>query len=118
MPGRDEEQKKGEGKGFAGLSSLVSDVDTRPPPAAKAEPAATAPSTERPAQQAPQPQQSQQHQTYQESAQPSSSESSGGKWALGIAAVIGALWLVGQSDKNATSPDPTYSPPRAVHCSR
>lgn len=111
MPGRDEEQKKGEGKGFAGLSSLVSDVDTRPPPAAKAEPAATAPSTERPTPQTAQPQPSQQHQTYQESAQPSSSESSGGKWALGIAAVIGALWLVGQSDKNATSPDPTYSPP-------
>lgn len=107
----EEEQKKGEGKGFAGLSSLVSDVDMTPPPAAKAEAAASAPSTERPAQQAPQPQQSQQHQTYQESAQPSSTGSSGGKWVLGTAAVIGALWFIVQSDKSPTSPTPAYSPP-------
>jgi hypothetical protein len=30
---------------------------------------------------------------------------------LGIAAVIGVLWLIGQSDKNTTSPAPAYSPP-------
>ena len=82
-----------------------------PPPAAKVEPAASAPSTERPAPQAPQPQQSQQNQTYQEPAQPSSSGSSGGKWVLGIAAVIGVLWLIGQSDKSPTSPTPAYPPP-------
>ncbi len=91
VTGGEEEQKRGEGKGFAGLSSLVSDVDTTPPPAAKTEPAASAPSTERPAQQAAQPQPSQQHQAYQEATQPSSSGSSGGKWVLGIAAVIGVL---------------------------
>lgn len=107
----EEEQKRGEAKGFAGLSSLVSDVDTTPPPAAKTEPAASAPSTERPAQQAAQPRPSQQHQAYQEVAQPSSSGSSGGKWVLGIAAVIGVLWLIGQSDKSPTSPAPAYSPP-------
>lgn len=111
MTGGEEEQKKGEGKGFAGLSSLVSDVDTTPPPAAKTEPAASAPSTERPAPQAAQPQPSQQHLTYQESAQPSSSGSSGGKWVLGIAAIIGVLWLIGQSDKSPTSPALAYSPP-------
>ena len=111
MTGREEEQKKGEGKGFAGLSSLVSEVDTTPPPAAKEEPAASAPSTERPAPQAAQPQPSQPHQTYQEPAQPSSSGTSGGKWVLGIAAVIGVLWLIGQSDKSPTSPAPAYSPP-------
>lgn len=111
MKGGEEEQKKGEGKGFAGLSSLVSDVDTTPLPAEITEPAASAPSTERPAPQADQPQPSQHHQTYQDSAQPSSSGSSGGKWALGVAAVIGVLWLIGQSGKGPTSPAPTYSPP-------
>lgn len=110
MTGREEEQKKGEGKGFAGLSSLVSDVDTTPPPAAKVEPAAAAPGAGRPAPQPAQPQPSQ-RQTYQEPAQPPSSGSSGGKWVLGIAAVIGVLWLIGQSDKSTTSPTPAYSPP-------
>lgn len=33
--------KKNESKGFAGLSSLVSDVDTSPPSAAKKEPIST-----------------------------------------------------------------------------
>ncbi len=111
MTGGEAEQKKGEGKGFAGLSSLVSDVDTTPPPAAKTEPAAPAPSSGPPAPQAAQQQSSQQNQTYQEPAQPSSSGSSGGKWVLGIAAVIGVLWLIGQSDKSSTSPVPAYSPP-------
>lgn len=107
----EEEQKKGEGKGFAGLSSLVSDVDTTPPPAAKKEPPAAALSAGRPASQPAQPQpQPSQRQTYQEPAQPSSG-SSGGKWVLGIAAVIGVLWLIGQSNKTTTSPAPAYSPP-------
>jgi len=110
VTGGEEEPKKGEGKGFAGLSSLVSDVDTTPPLAAKAELAAAAPGAGRPAPQSAQPQPSQ-RQTYQEPAQPLSSGSSGGKWVLGIAAVIGVLWLIGQSDKNTTSPAPTYSPP-------
>lgn len=112
MTGGREEHKKGEGKGFAGLSSLVSDVDTTPPPAPKTEPAVSAPSTERPTPQAAQPQPSQPHQSsYQEPAKSSSSGSSGGKWVLGIAAVIGVLWLIGQSDKSPTSPAPAYSPP-------
>lgn len=113
MTGGEEEQKKGEGKGFAGLSSLVSEVDTTPPPAPKKEePAASAPNAGRPAPQPAQPQsQPSQRQTYQEPAQPSSGGSSGGKWVLGIAAVIGVLWLIGQSDKSPTSSAPAYSPP-------
>ena len=110
MTGGEEEQKKGEGKGFAGLSSLVSDVDTTPPPAAKAEPAAAAPGAGRSAPQPAQPQPSH-RQTYQEPAQPPSSGSFGGKWVLGIAAVIGVLWLIGQSNKTTTPPAPAYSPP-------
>ena len=107
-----EEKNKGEDKGFAGLSSLVSDVDTTlPPPSPNKEPAAAAPSAGRPGSQPAQPQPSQ-RQTYQEPAQPSSGGSSGGKWVLGIAAVIGVLWLIGQSNKTTTSsPAPAYSPP-------
>lgn len=113
MTGGEEEPKKAEGKGFAGLSSLVSDVDTTPPaPAPKKEPAAAAPSAGHPSSQPAQPQpQPSQRQTYQEPAQPSFGGSSGGKWVLGIAAVMGVLWLIGQSDKNTTSPAPAYSPP-------
>lgn len=108
-----ENDKKEEGRGFAGLSSLVSDVDTTPPPAAKKEPAAAALSAPRPAPQPAQPQpqpQPSQRQTYQEPPQPSSG-SSGGKWVLGIAAVFGVLWLIGQADKPTTSSAPSYSPP-------
>ena len=109
--GEDDNNKKEQGKGFAGLSSLVSDVDTAPPPAAKKEPVGAATSAGRPASQPAQPQpQASERQTYQEPAQPSSG-SSGGKWVLGIAAVIGVLWLIGQSNKNTTSPAPAYTPP-------
>jgi len=109
----EENNKKNEGKGFAGLSSLLSDVDTTPPPPApKTESAGSTTSTERPASQTaqPQPQQPTQRQTYQEPQQPSSG-SSGGKWLLGIAAVVGLLWLIGQSNKPTSSPAPAYSPP-------
>ncbi|WP_222130027.1 peptidoglycan-binding domain-containing protein [Bordetella genomosp. 13] len=109
-----ENDKKEEGKGFAGLSSLVSDVDTTPLPAAKKEPAAAAPSAARPAPQSAQPQpQPSQRQTYQEPLPPSSG-SSGGKWVLGIAAVIGVLWLIGQFNKTTTPPAPAYSPPAST----
>lgn len=113
MTGGEEEPKKGEGKGFAGLSSLVSDVDTTPPPPApKKEPAAEASSAGRPAPQPAQPQPSQQRQTYQEPAQPPSGGSSAGKWVLGIAAVIGLFWLIGQSNNTSTtSSAPHYSQP-------
>ena len=113
MAAEEENNKKNEGKGFAGLSSLVSDVDTTPPPPApKTESAGSTTSTGRPAAQTaqPQPQQPTQRQTYQEPPQPSSG-SSGGKWILGIAAVVGLLWLIGQSNKPTSSPTPAYSPP-------
>ncbi|HQS64729.1 MAG TPA: hypothetical protein PLE48_14775 [Thiobacillus sp.] len=108
MTGGEEEPKKGEGKGFAGLSSLVSDVDTSspPPPVPKKEPAAAVPSAGRPGLQPaqPQPQPSQQRQTYQEPAQPPSGDSLGGKWLLGVVVVFGVLfWLFGLSNKNEDS---------------
>ncbi|WP_200873806.1 peptidoglycan-binding domain-containing protein [Bordetella bronchiseptica] len=115
MTGGEEEPKKGEGKGFAGLSSLVSEVDTTSMlPAPKKEPEAAAQSAGHAASQAsqPRPPRSQQRQTYQEPAQPSSGGSSGGKWVLGIVAVIGVVWLIGLPNKTTTtSPAPAYSPP-------
>lgn len=114
MAVEEDKNKKDERKGFAGLSSLVSDVGTSPPPSVKQEPASTSGASSSPpppTSQTAQPQPSQQHQTYHEPAQPPSSGSSGGKWALGIAAVIGVFWLIGQSDKSPSSPAPTYSPP-------
>ena len=109
----EEEQNNGEGKGFAGLASLVSDVDTALPPPDKKEPAGTSgtsTSNPRPTAHTAQPQpQSSQPQTYREPPQPPSG-SSGGKWVFGIAAVIGVLWLIGQSNNSTTAPAPTYTP--------
>jgi hypothetical protein len=111
-----QEQTKKEGKGFAGLSSLVSYVDTTPPPAEAMKPAAVR-GTGRPGMQVTQQQPSPRQQTYQETVQPASSGSSGGKWVLGIAAVIGVLWLVEQSGNSPTSHAPvsTFGTPRSSH---
>lgn len=124
---------KGEGKGFAGLSSLVSEVDAElPPPVEKAPSAsasasASASSAGRPTpspnaqsdRQAP-PQQ----QPYQ-APPPPTSGSPLAKWILGIAAVIGVLWLLNAPNKTTAVPgsgqtpvahdtSPTYSPPPTV----
>ncbi len=112
MAVEEDKDKKDESKGFSGLSSLVSDVDTSLPLAAKKEPTSTSGASSSPSPPAsetaePQPRQ---QQTYQEPPQPSSG-SSGGKWVIGIAAVIGVIWLIGQSNKPTTSSAPTYSSP-------
>ena len=100
--------KEGEGKGFAGLSSLVSDVDTTPPPEGACQPVGAA-ERRRPASQPAQPQpQPSQRQTYQRTRSRPPGGSSGGKWVLGIAAVIGLLWLIGQSTR--TTYGPAYEP--------
>lgn len=113
MTAGEEEQTKGAGKGFAGLSSLVSDVDTTPPPAAV--PAATEPrdrqatsaSAQREPEPAPEPTQ---YQTSEEPQQ-SSAESSPGLWIAGAAFVIGVIWLIGQTSEKSLAPPPVYSPP-------
>ncbi len=113
MAAEEENNKTNEGKGFAGLSSLVSDIDTTPPlPAPKSESVGSTTSTGRPAAQTaqPQPHQQPQRQTYQEPPQQSPG-SSGGKWLLGIAAVVGLLWLIDQPNKPKSSPTPAYSTP-------
>ena len=109
----EEEKKQEDGKGFAGLSSMVSDVDdvvegapkqsqkthSQPPPEQPAPKSTqqTQKTTTKPA-----------SQTYQTPAQPSGG-SSGGKWLIGIAVVIGLIWLANQSDNNRPSRS-TYSP--------
>jgi hypothetical protein len=113
VTGGAEEQKKGEGKGFAGLSSLVSDVDTTPHPAAKSEHAGLPPEvarktdrrTEKSTQFKPQPV----PEKYQTTSQPSSGLSVG-RWILGIAAAIGVFWLIGESNKTPSYPTAAYSP--------
>lgn len=114
MAAGEDDKKKEQGKGFAGLSSLVSDVDTTPPPAAKKTATGSTGTTSgasRPASQAALPEsQPAPPQPYKPPQQPGSSSSSG-KWWIGIAAVIGVLWLIGQSNKNTSSPAPAYSPP-------
>lgn len=116
MAAGEEEQNNEERKGFAGLSSLVSDVDTSlpPPPKQEAEtPVAAANAQGRAASASPQPEPQPtqpKQQPYQAPSQPASGSSTG-KWVLGIAAVIGVLWLIGEADKSPSSPAPSYSPP-------
>ena len=132
------DDKKQKEKGFVGLSSLVPKVDTTAPPAPTTEPVGSpvsvshsAPQSTQPPQPPPPPQHQLpperqappiQPQTHQAPVQPASGGSSVGKWVLGIAAVIGLFWFVGQLDTHtppsasANTPStqsaaPTYSPP-------
>lgn len=113
MASEEEKKQRDDGKGFAGLSSMVSDVDatvSNTPKQQQRE--ASSSSTQqsspaaRPERQEKQPGATQQ--TSQAPSQPSGS-SSAGKWLFGIAAVIGLIWLANQSDNNSSSRS-TYSP--------
>ena len=108
----EEEKKQGEDKGFAGLSSMASDVDdvvsSKPKQSHKVPseppPKRTAGGGQQPKQTSTKPA----SQTYQAPAQPLGG-SSGGKWLLGIAVVIGFIWLANQSDNSRPSKS-GYSP--------
>lgn len=112
MASGEEQKNEGAGQGFAGLSSMVSDVDvTVEPPEQKAQ------NTPDPATNIPQPRatSSQEEvvakpvpQTYQAPVQPSGG-SSGGKWLLGIGAAIGVIWIVGASGNKGTSSPSSYT---------
>jgi hypothetical protein len=109
----EEDNKKEEVKGFAGLSSLVSDVDATTPPPVPKKPASspsaatsaasrpTPPSVARPPhpQGAPQP-------PYKPPGPPGFGWSTG-KWWIGIAVVAGFFWLMSQISTQA----PAYAPP-------
>ena len=107
-----EEKKQGKNKGFAGLSSMVSDVDdvvVSTPKQSQKDP--SVPSLKQPAGNSQPTKQTSTRpasQTYQAPTQPSGG-SSAGKWLLGIAVVIGLIWIANQSDNNRPS-KPAYSP--------
>lgn len=109
MATNDEQREDKSGKGFAGLSSMVSDVEAAVTEAehAKPEPSAgtSATARAREAQQKPEAGQ----QSYQQSTQTPSGGSSAWKWMLGIGAVVGFIWLMSGSGTKNTSPAPDYS---------
>lgn len=98
----DEKKHQGDGQGFAGLSAMVSDVDAAVASVPKqSKRSSSAGRPERQGQPRPN------RQTSQAPAQPSGG-SSAGKWLIGIAAVIGLIWLADQPD-NSSSSRPPYS---------
>ena len=111
----EDDNKKKEGIGFGGLSSLMSDVDATPLTASKKPPTSSSGTTSSGASRVPQPtpppkpQAAPQH-PYKPPQQPGSG-SSAGKWWIGIAVVVGFFWLIDQSNKNTATPAPAYSPP-------
>lgn len=122
-----EDNKNKNAAGFAGLSSLVSDVEidtdapnpaSAPPVSAKQEPPEEEQNSATNAKQGGQTQPT--AQTYQAPTQPS--DNSGWKWVLGIGAVIAVIWIAGSGNKNQSSPysyssspsAPSYSPPAAT----
>lgn len=123
MAGEDEKSKKDPSKGFAGLSTLVSNIDTTQPSPDGAEPKkrqTNPPSSPRqpPPQAGPQPQQpASPAKQYQAPPEPTSGGSAR-KWILGIGAVIGVLWLIGEMDNSrpgrsagGTAPIPSQAIP-------
>jgi hypothetical protein len=120
-----DKNSKDEVKGFAGLSSMVSDVDASPVDEgrasttrssgdsrpANAAPAPT-PEPERPraqsqAQTQPQPQ-PQARTGYLAPSQPTGG-GTGGKWLIGIAVVFGLIWLSSMSDTKSPATSPSYT---------
>ena len=93
-----EEQKKGNvGKGFAGLSSMISDVDASIRSADQSKPnssGGSAAGTERLPPKAPPAQEPEPAPPYQVAKKQQSGGSSAGKWLLGVGLIIGFLWLV------------------------
>ncbi len=110
--GTEDQDRKDGSKGFAGLSSLVSDVDATVseadrnpkalPHAADREATRTTESQTSSPSSEPSP-------AYQPPPQPSGGGSTG-KWIAGIAVVVGLIWLASLSDKRTPSTSPTYTP--------
>ena len=113
MGGGAEDQDRKDGtKGFAGLSSLVSDVDaTVSEVGRKAEATPQAADRESTRKTASEPSSPATEPTpaYQPPPQ-SSGGGSAGKWIAGIAVVVGLIWLASLSDKRTPNPSPTDTP--------
>lgn len=109
MATNDGQREDKSGKGFAGLSSMVSDVEAAVTEAehAKPEPSASTSASARAREAQHKPEAGQQ--PYQQSTQTPSGGSSAGKWMLGIGAVVGFIWLMSDSSTKNTSPAPNHS---------
>jgi hypothetical protein len=104
----EEQNKEGSSQGFAGLSSMVSDVNMTIELPEQKNQNKPEPSNNNPQPRATSTKEKDVHkpssQTYQEPIHPRG-VSSGGKWLLVIGVVIGFIWLVGESgSKKASSP--------------
>lgn len=116
MASEEEQKMDGAVKGFAGLSSMVSDVDAavthaekeRPEPTRNDAPVGGSRPVPQPASE-PEPS----HEPYQQTAQPSG-DPSARKWLIGISAVIGLVWLVTESGNKSTAPAPAWPPREPV----
>jgi peptidoglycan hydrolase-like protein with peptidoglycan-binding domain len=114
-----EEDKKqqSDGKGFAGLSSMVSDVDATVASTPKQQQREASSSSTHQSSPAARPerqvQQRATQQTNQAPEQPSG-VSSAGKWLFGIVAVFGVIWLANQSDNNSPSRSTNSSAPSST----
>jgi len=107
----DEQEKGDRKKGFAGLSSMVSDVDsTVAQPARETKPASRAASAPAPAERARSTDDQEPNRPVYQAPAQSSGGSSTGRWLLGIGVVAGLLWLVSQSGDKTSSPAPAFTP--------
>lgn len=112
MASEEEQKNQGDEKGFAGLSSMVSDVDATVASAPKQAPRSESNSSSQQFSQTSvvddEAQSTSTPHAYPPPAQ-SSGGSSSGKWLFVIAVVIGVIWLANQSNNTSTS-RPAYSP--------
>ncbi len=104
MASKDEQKKTNLGKGFAGLSSMVSDVDTSVRAADKTKLNPSSVGATRPPPEVPPVKKTEGSRAADQiSTKQQSGGSSAGKWLLGVGLVIGVLWLI-SSMSNAPSP--------------
>jgi hypothetical protein len=107
----EDQEKKDSSKGFAGLSSLVSDVDTTVAQSTRdARSSTAAPPRETPAANPP-PSENEKPGQRPYQAPPQAGEGpSAGKWLVGIGVVVGLIWLLAQSGDKSSSPSHVYAP--------
>lgn len=113
MASEEDKKQNQDGKGFAGLTSMLSEVDAMVDSAPKTQPREALSSSTQQSSPASRPERQEEpassQQIHEAPEQPSDS-SSAGKWLFGIAAVFGSvIWLANQSD-NSSSSSSTYAP--------
>lgn len=114
MTGGERGQNKAETRGFAGLSSLVSDVDATARPLVGGETADTHRASWSPVGHAPtddaRPEPQPRRRPSEQAPLQPLSGFFGGKWLLAVVAVIAVGWLIRQTDNQPSSSPPAYTP--------